>query len=70
MSTKNLDSIQKELIDLAQEVKFISINAHIEASKSLGEDGRRFTVVSQEMAKASKKLDNTLKDLVEYSKEI
>lgn len=63
MNNNEYTRIRKELEDVAQEVNFISLNAHIEASKAAGPAGRRFSVVSQEMTKVSKKLDNSLKEL-------
>lgn len=73
MQTQNqqLRKIQKELSDATQEVNFIGLNAYIEASKAEGEAGRRFSIVSEEMSKVAKKLDNSLqelKDIVEEDK--
>ncbi len=60
-----VNTILKELDDISQSVNFISLNAHIEASKAQGEAGRRFSIVSEEMTKLSKKLDNSLEELKE-----
>jgi methyl-accepting chemotaxis protein len=59
------DILFKELEDISQSVNFISLNAHIEASKAQGEAGRRFSIVSEEMTKLSKKLDSSLEELKE-----
>jgi methyl-accepting chemotaxis protein len=56
-------SVLKELEDISQEVNFISLNAHIEASKAPGSSGRRFSIVAQEMNKIHKKLDISLYEL-------
>jgi methyl-accepting chemotaxis protein len=61
--TKKIEEVQKELNDATQEVNFIGLNAHIEASKAEGEAGRRFSVVSEEMTKVAKKLDSSLREL-------
>lgn len=69
---KQIAKIQKELSDATQEVNFIGLNAYIEASKAEGEAGRRFSIVSEEMSKVAKKLDNSLqelKDIVEEDKQ-
>ncbi|MGB5866787.1 MAG: methyl-accepting chemotaxis protein [Arcobacteraceae bacterium] len=60
-----INTIFKELDDISQSVNFISLNAHIEASKAEGESGRRFAIVSEEMTKISRKLDNSLEELKE-----
>lgn len=43
-------------------MRLISINARIEASKS-GEDGKKFSVIAEEMSNAVKKLNASLYDL-------
>lgn len=63
MSEQRFSKIKKDLDDVAQEANFIGLNAHIEASKADGESGRRFSIVSQEMTKLSKKLETTIKEL-------
>jgi methyl-accepting chemotaxis protein len=69
---KELSRIEKELSDITQEVNFIGLNAHIEAAKTEGASGRRFSIVSEEMVKVAKKLDSSLqelKDIIEEDKE-
>ncbi len=66
---QELDRIEKELGDAVQEVNYIGLNAHIEASKADGEAGRRFSIVSQEMTKVAQKLDNSLKELKKLNEE-
>ena len=63
MANGKIKSVQNQLGDISQEISFISLNAHIEASKAIGEANRRFSVVSQEMTKVSRKLEDTLKEL-------
>ncbi len=63
MANGKIKSVQNQLGDISQEISFISLNAHIEASKATGEANRRFSVVSQEMTKVSRKLEDTLKEL-------
>ena len=60
-----VDIIFKELEDISQSVNFISLNAHIEASKAQGEAGRRLSIDSEEMTKLSKKLNGSLEELKE-----
>lgn len=55
-------TVYNELDKVSNEMRLISINARIEASKS-GEDGKKFSVIAEEMSNAVKKLNASLYDL-------
>ena len=55
-------TIFEDLDKVNNEMRLISINARIEASKS-AEDGKKFSVIAEEMSNAVKKLNTSLDDL-------
>lgn len=65
---ENLDEIYAEIYKINNELRLIGINARIEASKASKEDGRRFSIIAEEMSKSSNKLNGSLDMLQEYIK--